>query len=115
MVAWQAELDPFALDLHARLVRGNDDADARALDDRGDRGVTLLAAAAVWALVFAALYARRLPDLGLAVGVAALALAAVGTADLLSVAALSLPGRRKRLSSSRSRVGSAMHDFMRSG
>ena len=59
-------------------------------DERGDRGVTLLAAAAVWALVFAALYARRLPDLGLAVGVAALALAAVGTADLLSDAALTL-------------------------
>jgi uncharacterized membrane protein len=59
-------------------------------DERGDRGAALLAAAAIWALVVAALQARRLPDLALAVGVAALALAAVGTADLLSDAALTI-------------------------
>ena len=84
-------------------------------DERGDRGVTLLAAAVVWALVFAALYARRLPDLGLAVGVAALALAAVGTADLLSDAALTLAWAAQALSASRSACGSAMRGSRRSG
>jgi predicted membrane protein DUF2339 len=59
-------------------------------DERGDRGATLLAASAIWALAFAALQARRLHDLGLVVGVAALALAAVGTADLLSDEALTI-------------------------
>ena len=48
-----------------------------------DRGIALLAAAAIWAVVFAALQLRKLEDLALAVGVSALALAAVGTADLL--------------------------------
>jgi len=59
-------------------------------DDRTERGVMMLVAAGVWAVVFAALLWRRLPDLALAVGASALALAAVGTADLLSEAALTI-------------------------
>ena len=90
LVAGQAELDPLALTYTLVSFAATMMLTLQLFDERGDRGVTLLAAAAVWALVFAALYARRLPDLGLAVGVAALALAAVGTADLLSDAALTL-------------------------
>ena len=63
---------------------------AQLLDERTDRGVALLAAAVVWALVFVALQWRRLPDLGLVVGASALALAAVGTADMLSDSALTI-------------------------
>ena len=48
-----------------------------------DRGIALLVAAAIWAAVFAALQWRKLEDLALAVGVSALALAAVAAADLL--------------------------------
>ena len=78
-------------DLHARLVRGNDDADAPALRRaRRSRSHPARSGRGLGRSAFAALYARRLPDLGLAVGVAALALAAVGTADLLSDAALTL-------------------------
>jgi len=59
-------------------------------DVRTDRGVALLAGAGVWALAFLGLQWRRLPDLGLVVGASALALAAVGTADLLSDSALTI-------------------------
>ncbi len=59
-------------------------------DERDGRGITLLAAAAIWALVFGALLARRLRDLSLVVGVSALALAAVGCAYLLSDSVLTL-------------------------
>jgi uncharacterized membrane protein len=59
-------------------------------DDRTERGVSLLAASAIWALAAGALATRRLPDLTLVVGTSALAAAAVGTADLLSDAALTL-------------------------
>jgi uncharacterized membrane protein len=90
LVAGQTELDPLALTYTLVSFAATMMLTLQLFDERGDRGDTLLAAAAVWALVFAALYARRLPDLGLAVGVAALALAAVGTADLLSDAALTL-------------------------
>ena len=55
-----------------------------------DRGIALLAAAAVWAAVFGALQWRKLDDLALAVGVPALALAAVGTADVLVGGTLTL-------------------------
>jgi uncharacterized membrane protein len=55
-----------------------------------DRGITLLVAAAIWAAVFAALQWRKLEDLALAVGVSALALAAVGTADVLVGGTLTL-------------------------
>ena len=59
-------------------------------EGRTDRGTALLVAAGVWALVFAGLQWRRLPDLALVVGASALGLAAVGTADLLSDAALTI-------------------------
>ena len=58
--------------------------------ERSDRGIVLLGAAAVWALVCAALVWRREPDLGAVVGASALALAAVGTGDLLTDAALTV-------------------------
>ena len=58
-------------------------ASVQLFEDQTDRGIALLAAAAIWALAFAALQWRRLPDLALALGASALALAAVGTADLL--------------------------------
>src|SRR4029079_16913 len=59
-------------------------------DDRAFRGGSLLVAAAVWAMAFLALQIRRSPDLALVLGTSALALAAVGTADLVSDAALTL-------------------------
>ena len=63
---------------------------AQLFGDRTDRGLVLLVAGAIWALVFATLQLQRLPDLALVVGVAALALAAVGTADLLVGATLTV-------------------------
>ena len=59
-------------------------------DDRTFRGGALLVAAGVCALAFLGLQARRVPDLALVMGTAALAVAAVGTADLVSDAALTL-------------------------
>ncbi|HLG08340.1 MAG TPA: DUF2339 domain-containing protein [Gaiellaceae bacterium] len=59
-------------------------------DDRTERGGALIVAAIAWVLVFVILQWRRLPDLGLVVGASALALAAVGTADLLSDSALTI-------------------------
>ncbi len=58
-------------------------ASVQLFEDQTDRGIALLAAAGIWALAFAALQWRRLPDLAFALGASALALAAVGTADLL--------------------------------
>jgi hypothetical protein len=52
-------------------------------EDPDHRGIALLAAAGVWALVSVALHVRRLPDLAFAIGVSALALASVGTAFVL--------------------------------
>lgn len=90
LVARRSELEPVALSyaltsFGAALVLG-----AQLFEGRADRGVALLVASAVWAVVFVALHARRLPDLALVVGASALALAAVGTADLLSDAALTI-------------------------
>ena len=82
---------------------------AQLFDERSDRGISLLAAAAVWALMFAGLQERRLPDLGLVVGASALALAAVGTADLLSDSALTIAwaGQAVLLSALAMRFGDA--------
>jgi hypothetical protein len=52
-------------------------------EDTTDRGIALLVAAGIWAVSFVALHVRRQPDLAFAVGVSALALAAVGTAFVL--------------------------------
>jgi uncharacterized membrane protein len=90
LVSWADEVDPLGLTYALVSLSATMLLTVQLFEERGDRGVVLLAAAAVWALVFAALSARRLPDLGLVVGVSALALAAVGTADLLSDAALTL-------------------------
>jgi uncharacterized membrane protein len=60
------------------------------LDQRTDRGIALGAAAAVWAGVFVALHLLRQRDLAAVVGLVALGLAAVGTADLLSDSALTI-------------------------
>jgi len=57
-------------------------------EERDERGIALFVAAGFWALVAGALAWRRQPDLGLAVGVAALGLAAAGTAYLLTDSAL---------------------------
>jgi hypothetical protein len=59
-------------------------------EDRGFRGGSLLVGAAVWGIAFAGLQIKRYPDLALVMGTAALAVAAVGTADLVSDAALTL-------------------------
>jgi uncharacterized membrane protein len=59
-------------------------------DPGTDRGIALLVAAAIWVAVFGALQWRKLEDLALAVGVSALALAAVGTADVLVGGTLTL-------------------------
>ena len=58
--------------------------------DQTNRGLALVLAGALWALVFAGLRVWRFLDLSLVVGVAALALTAAGTADLLSDAALTI-------------------------
>jgi uncharacterized membrane protein len=90
LVAGAAEVDPLALAYTLASFWVTLMLTMQLFDERAERGVALLAASAVWALVLAALAARRLPDLGIVVGVSALALAAVGTADLLSDAALTL-------------------------
>jgi uncharacterized membrane protein len=58
--------------------------------ERGDRGLALLAAAGVWVVALAVLAVRRQPDLAVVVGVSALALTTVGTALLISDAALTV-------------------------
>ena len=76
-------------------------------DDTNHRGIALLVAAGVWAVTFVALHVRRLPDLAFAVGVSALALAAVGTAFLL-VAGRSPSSGPPRRSCSRASPGSSV-------
>ena len=86
----RADLEPFALVYALVPFALAIQFAGRLFDDRADRGVALLAIAAIWALVFGALARRSLPDLGLVVGTSALALAAVGTAFLLSDAAVTI-------------------------
>jgi uncharacterized membrane protein len=90
VAARRTEIDPIALSyalasFASVLVLG-----AQLFDERTDRGTALLVAAVAWGVVCAALQWRRLPDLALVVGSSALALAAVGSADLLSDAALTI-------------------------
>jgi hypothetical protein len=59
-------------------------------EERGDRGLALVAAAAIWIVALGVLARAGEMDLALVVGVSALALTAVGTALLLSGAALTL-------------------------
>jgi uncharacterized membrane protein len=88
LVAATAEIDALALGYALAGLGATFIFALQILDDSDDRGVALLAAAAVWAVAFAATHVRRMPDLAVALGASALALAAVGTADLLSDGAL---------------------------
>ena len=90
LVRERPDLDPAAL-TYALVSFGAALALAgQLLEERSDRGLALFVAAVVWAVVFGGLQWRRLPDLALVVGSSALALAAVGTADLLSDSALTI-------------------------
>ena len=86
----RTELDPLALAFGLAAFGSALMLGVQLFDDRIERGTALLVAAAVWVAAFAALQVKRLPDLGLVVGTSALALAAVGTADLFSDAALTI-------------------------
>jgi uncharacterized membrane protein len=84
----RADLDPFAL-TYALVALGIPLTTASSLfDERAERGPALVAVAAIWAVALAILAWRRKPDLALVVGVSGLALAALGTALLLSGSAL---------------------------
>jgi uncharacterized membrane protein len=90
LAARSTQLDPVALSYALASFGAALLVSVQLFETRTDRGIALLVAAAVWAVVFAALQWRRMPDLALVVGTSALALAAVGTADLLSDAALTI-------------------------
>ncbi len=90
VAAKAADIEPVALSYALASFGSTLVLAAQLFETRTDRGTALLVAAAVWAVVFVALQVRRLPDLALVVGSSALALAAVGTADLLSDAALTI-------------------------
>ena len=90
LAARRIDVDPLALSYGLASFAVTLVLSAQLFDERADRGVALTAAALVWAVVLAGLHWRRLPDLALVVGTSALALAAVGTADLLSDAALTI-------------------------
>jgi uncharacterized membrane protein len=90
LLAVGAEVDPLAMGFALASFGAALALATQVLDERQDRGVALLAAAAAWAVVLVALHVRRLPDLAAVVGASALALAAVGTADLLSNSALTI-------------------------
>ena len=86
----RADLDAMALSYALAAFSASMVLALQLFEDRTDRGVALLVAAIAWGLVFVGLQWRRLPDLGLVVGASSLALAAVGTADLLSDSALTI-------------------------
>jgi uncharacterized membrane protein len=90
LAARSTEVDPLALSFALASFGSTLLFGVQLFETRTDRGITLLVAAAVWAVLCAALHWRRLPDLALGVGASALALAAVGTADLISDAALTI-------------------------
>ncbi|TML71366.1 MAG: DUF2339 domain-containing protein, partial [Actinobacteria bacterium] len=83
-------LDQFALSLALVATGATFLVTFQLFQDQTNRGIGLLVAGAVWALVFAGLRAWGFDELALVLGTAALALVAVGTADLLSDAALTL-------------------------
>ena len=88
LVAAKAEVDALALGYALAALGATFIFALQILDDSDDRGVALLVAAAVWAVAFVATHVRGMPDLAVALGASALALTAVGTADLLSDGAL---------------------------
>jgi uncharacterized membrane protein len=90
VVGGRTELDPAAVGYALAASGATFLFSVQLFDDRTFRGGALLLGAAVWAVAFAALQLRRYPDLALVMGTSALAVAAVGTADLVSEAALTL-------------------------
>jgi uncharacterized membrane protein len=83
LAARRDDLEPLALAYSSVAFAAALLASLRLFEDPSDRGIGLLVAAGVWGATCAALHLRRIPDLAFAVGAAALALAAVGTASLL--------------------------------
>jgi uncharacterized membrane protein len=90
LVRKRVELDPLALEFAIAGMVVTLLFAGQLFGDRVDRGEALLLIALAWAAAFVGLEWRRLPDLGVVVGTSALAFAAVGTADLLSDAALTI-------------------------
>jgi uncharacterized membrane protein len=90
LVDGKVALDPLALSFALAATGATLLVTVELFQDQTNRGIALLEAGAVWALVFAALHVRKSPEVALVVGSGALALAATGTADLLSDAALTL-------------------------
>jgi uncharacterized membrane protein len=88
LVAATAEVDALALGYALAALGVTFIFALQIFDDSDDRGITLLVAAGIWAVAFVATHLRGMPDLAIALGASALALAAVGTADLLSDGAL---------------------------
>jgi uncharacterized membrane protein len=88
LVSGRREIDPGALSYVLAGFGGSIVLTLILFDERNERGVALLAAAGVWAALTAALAWRRQPDLGLAVGVAALGLSGAATGFLLTDSAL---------------------------
>ena len=88
LVTREVELDPTALSYALAAFGASIALTLLLFEGRDDRGITLFVAAGFWALVAGALAWRKQPDLGLAVGVAALGLAGAGTAYLLTDSAL---------------------------
>jgi len=90
LVAKVVEVDPLALGYATASFGVSLVFSVQLLDERTDRGLALAAAAAVWAGVFVALHLLRQRDLAAVVGLVALTLAGVATADLLSDSALTI-------------------------
>ena len=86
----RADLEPLALTYALLAIGVPFFATARLFDERADRGLALLGVSAIWVVAFGVLAWRRKPDLALVVGASALALTALGTALLLSDAALTI-------------------------
>jgi hypothetical protein len=90
LVSSEVEVDPLALGYAVGSFGVTLVFSIQLFDERSDRGIALLVAALAWAVVFATLHRLRHRDLAAVVGLSALALAAVGTADLISDAALTI-------------------------
>jgi len=90
VVAARVDVDPLSLAYAVAAFGAALALATQVFDERAGRGVALLAAAALWGALFAVLAVRRQPDLASVLGASALALAAVGTADLVSDSALTL-------------------------
>jgi hypothetical protein len=84
LVAGQTELDVASLSYALSAFGASLALTLLLFEEKDERGIALLCATALWALVAGALSWRRQPDLVLAVGVSALGLAAAGSAFLLT-------------------------------